>query len=352
MEHQIGNEQMQQWVAALLQQQAAQAEEREQRLLAAMEEQRAAFKRQMQEMQAHSSPVPTPAPVPTGDNPTKHRMKTKIEYDDSDRTLYPPFESLLRAKLHTDGPAIGGEQEQVWYAFGCLKDKASTRMHPWVKAYQGDLTKFTVEGFIAQMQAAFADSEVKRKAQRKLGTMRQGNRDFRDFINEFDQTLLEAGAYGQDNDTKKAWLQNAISVELARVMIAVPEEETYELYCQQLHRAADQLTSLNRRTAGRALKSAPILPRPSNTSTPKSDQNTMDWEPTTNQSQRRAKWVESSELERRRREGLCLRCGRKGHRIRDCKELPAQRPDGRVNNVQEPPGDKASASEDEEAGKA
>jgi hypothetical protein len=43
---------------------------------------------------------------------------------------------------------------------------------------------------------------------------------------------LEAGSYGQNNKIKKAWLQNAISMELARVMIAIPEADSYEYYCQ------------------------------------------------------------------------------------------------------------------------
>jgi hypothetical protein len=34
--------------------------------------------------------------------------------------------------------------------------------------------------------------------------MRQGNKDFQDFINEFNQTLLEAGSYDQNDETKKA----------------------------------------------------------------------------------------------------------------------------------------------------
>jgi hypothetical protein len=34
--------------------------------------------------------------------------------------------------------------------------------------------------------------------------MRQGNKDFWDFINEFDQTLLEASSYDQNDKTKKA----------------------------------------------------------------------------------------------------------------------------------------------------
>jgi hypothetical protein len=64
-----------------------------------------------------------------------------------------------------------------------------------MKTYQDDPIILTLEGLFKQMEAAFGDSEIKWRAQQKLGTMRQGNKDFRDFINEFDQTLLEASSY-------------------------------------------------------------------------------------------------------------------------------------------------------------
>jgi hypothetical protein len=62
----------------------------------------------------------------------------------------------------------------------------------------------TLEGLFKQMEAVFGDSKIKQRAQQKLGTIRQGNKDFQDFINEFDQTLLEASSYDQNNKTKKA----------------------------------------------------------------------------------------------------------------------------------------------------
>jgi hypothetical protein len=127
-----------------------------------------------------------------------------LEYNNSDQITFPPFESKLRAKLWTDGHAIGNKQEQVWYAFGCLKSKAITWIYPWIKIYQDNPIILTLEGLFKQIEAAFGDSEIKWRAQQKLGTIRQGNKDFWDFINEFDQTLLEAGSYDQNNKTKKA----------------------------------------------------------------------------------------------------------------------------------------------------
>jgi hypothetical protein len=78
------------------------------------------------ESQAHI-PVWTPA---SGGDITKHWIKVTLEYNDSDQITFLPFESKLRAKLWTDGHTIRNEQEQVWYAFGYLKGKAATQIHP------------------------------------------------------------------------------------------------------------------------------------------------------------------------------------------------------------------------------
>ena len=40
----------------------------------------------------------------------------------------------------------------------------------------------------------------------------------------------------------------------------------------------------------------------------------------------RAKWVSRKEIERRKVDGECIRCGKKGHRIANCQMLPPQRP--------------------------
>lgn len=45
----------------------------------------------------------------------------------------------------------------------------------------------------------------------------------------------------------------------------------------------------------------------------------------------RARWVSNKEIVRRKTEGLCLRCGKRGHLINKCNYLPAQRPETSVN---------------------
>jgi hypothetical protein len=54
------------------------------------------------------------------------------QFDGKKPALFPQFEGILRAKLEIDGYTIGGENEQVWYAFGRLSSEAAGRIYPWM----------------------------------------------------------------------------------------------------------------------------------------------------------------------------------------------------------------------------
>jgi hypothetical protein len=54
--------------------------------------------------------------------------------------------------------------------------------------------------------------------------------------------------------------------------------------------------------------------------------NKMDLDPTGVWTGRRAKWADEREIQRRRDNQLCLRCGGTGHIIRNCPLLPPERP--------------------------
>src|SRR6266516_4947195 len=63
----------------------------------------------------------------------------------------------------------------------------------------------------------------------------------------------------------------------------------------------------------------------------------MDWEPTRTASatstqnngpkeKKRARWVSQQELDRRRQEGVCIRCGGSGHFVGKCEYAATRRP--------------------------
>lgn len=46
-----------------------------------------------------------------------------------------------------------------------------------------------------------------------------------------------------------------------------------------------------------------------------------------------AKWVSKKELDRRRKEAECIRCGKKGHRVAQCQSLPPLRPESSIKSA-------------------
>jgi hypothetical protein len=111
----------------------------------------------------------------------KHTTPHPERFTGEDESIYPIFRGLLEAKLRTDAQAIGGEYEQVWYAFGRLADTASKRIYPWVQHTQNG-PEFTVDCLFRQMDLSFLDQQKQAKAVAKINTIKQRNRPFREFL--------------------------------------------------------------------------------------------------------------------------------------------------------------------------
>ena len=297
-------------------------------------QQQAAFDAETQRLRAElesatrrSSQGPTPASNPAND-PTRRprpRLPDPEKFDGSDLSLFPQFESQLRAKLRIDEAAIGGPVEQIWYGFSRLSGKAASRIHPWIATYERT-TDFTIEKFFDQLRAAFKDIAQQEKALDKLNSLRQGNRPFDEFLSEFDRLLLEAGGHAWDGRVKKGYMKSALNYTIKDRMVALEEKESYEEFCRQVKGIADRLAEL---MGGRARPNTTTDGGSAKTTNNEADgaDGAMDWEATVSAVQvRRAKWVDSSVIEQRKKEGNCFRCGSSEHRIRGCPYLPAQRP--------------------------
>jgi hypothetical protein len=142
-----------------------------------------------------NTPVSSTAsnPPTSNDRRPKHTTPHPERFTGEDETLYPVFRGLLEAKLRTDAQAIGGEYEKVWYAFGRLGGVASKRIFPWIQHAQNG-TDFTANGLFRQMDQAFLDLQKQAKAVAKINTIKQKSCLFREFLQDFDQTLMEANS--------------------------------------------------------------------------------------------------------------------------------------------------------------
>jgi hypothetical protein len=243
------------------------------------------------------------------------------KYDGLDKALYPQFAGSLRAKLEIDGEAIGGERERVWYGFGRLKGEGASRVFPWIEHAQRT-NNLTVTALFQQMDTAFRDPRTQEKALAKINKTKQGATSYGEFLTEFDRLLLEADGWGWPDNVKKGYLKAAISTTLLTAMVGTREAVTYDEYCSQLRMTSDQLDEVKEKKNGFGRKWNSRTDVPTRTKSPARD--TMDWEPTTSASAahtgpREPRWASDEEIERRRQEGLCLRCGDASHMVRGCK---------------------------------
>jgi hypothetical protein len=276
-------------------------------------------------------PVSTAVPVTDPQNKPKHSRRHPDPYTHEDESAYPQFRGGLEAKLRIDARAIGQEEEQVWYAVDCLKGLAAKRIYPWVE-FAKDTDQFTVRELFKQMDLAFADPQKEAKAVAKINKIKQGSRPFREFLQEFEQTLLEAKGWAWANSIKKGLLKAALSGELTDRLIGREEPLDYTSYCAGIRSIADDLQAWK---DARKLRIRPGIQLQRTNPAPAEP---MDWEPTRAAAAAaartrkpsteglRAKWVSKEVRSQRWETGACLRCGSRDHMQESCRLRPARPP--------------------------
>ncbi|TQS38489.1 hypothetical protein Golomagni_01000 [Golovinomyces magnicellulatus] len=156
--------------------------------------------------------------------------------------------SFLEAKLWIDANAIGNEEERVWYGFRRLTDVALRRIHPWIEFAKGK-EQFTVVKFLDRLDRAFDDPQKITKAINKLNSIQQENCSFREFLQDFEQTLLEAQAWEWTDDAKKGYLQAVLKFDLTNRLLRTTSNKmkavkAWDAKKERNHSAVAQLPSV------------------------------------------------------------------------------------------------------------
>jgi hypothetical protein len=292
---------------------------------------------QSAELQQLRSQPAGPATVPAHTTTTRPRpMHPDVKmFNGENAHDYLAFKINLRTKFIIDGNCYPDSAAKAYYTFSRLEGKASRRMLPWMGANEPTIS---YESFMETMDKAYLDADRQRRALVRINTIRQNNKDLDEFLDEFNEALLNAGGMDWTDDQKKSLLETAINLPLLQAMVGREQADSYDGYCNQLRRVNHDLQRIKRMT--RARTSRNYQPPPARTTS----DGPMDWEPTVAAVQqrpratsdrprtqhtatgRRAQFVSNSELQRRREEGTCLRCGSEGHLVRACDLLPPLRP--------------------------
>ncbi|BCR83610.1 uncharacterized protein ACHE_11012A [Aspergillus chevalieri] len=246
-------------------------------------------------------------------------------FDGRNRSLYRPFRSKLRAKLEVDKEALGNAYDRMWYAFGRLTDGAAMQVLPWMERFaKKGATESQLDGMLDQMDFIFLDRNLEEKAVRDLASLKQNNKPFTVFLTEFNRLLMEADGHNWPENTKRSYLDNALNREMNTRLETVEKKNGFEDYCRQLQQIADRMEKNQLRYSRNNKHTTSTSPaHPVNTTRASSPPQDMDWEPTTttsarSQPRRVAKHVSREEMERRRQERRCLRCGDSTHFISHC----------------------------------
>jgi hypothetical protein len=281
----------------------------------------------------------TPASATTSSNLPKYAVKKRLPDPplyNGEFSSFHPWMATLENKIIMDGHLIGDESDQVRYCFSRLEGKAAKHMFPWQKKYR-DTAQFTVQSFSDKMNRAFADPQSIDKALRKLRVLKQGEKTFGKYLQEFEQLILEAGGDEWEDAVKRNYLDEGLNEVMATTLAGQYNlPQGFDEYCRALSVIGDKVAALkqykilatnkNAKPAGQTfITAAPGAPPPPSApkAPPPTSPETMDWIKT---NAVRATWVGQKEIDARKKSGACLRCGTRGHLIKACKFLPAVKP--------------------------
>jgi hypothetical protein len=269
------------------------------------------------------APATSTADTPTHAAPTAYTREPKGLKDpeafDGTRSQYLPWKYQVEAKLRSEPSRFHNSHLAIDYVFSRTTGNARARIFPWVSVHAASST---LDQFFLHLDSAFKDAHMAETARNKLQSMRQKTNNVRDFIQDFNKEALTAGMF--DHAILRSMFLNALNHELRTALAGTifPEHTTIEEMQSHIAAVSDNLWRLR---LSNKRKEPSMQPHTSTLENSNSSSEPMDWEPSRSQVQR-ARWVPLEEINRRRDEGLCLRCGRKGHLISSCKLKPAQNP--------------------------
>ena len=233
--------------------------------------------------------------------------------------------SQAQAKLQVDYQKCS-EEAKFYALHNRLRGEAARQLQPWVQTMV-ESGKPSTGALIEQLRGIFGDPHKAEKARRRIHNLRQLNRSFMDYYVEFQKLVLDAGGSTWPDQVKVSYLEAGLSKELLQQTITTDKDQgSFEEYVGELKRVSDKMEAYRIRSKSSTYGGGYAY-RPSGGNQRQGD--AMDWEPTgpaKAAEARRAKWVSKEEIEKRKAERRCYRCGGNDHQQRYCKQQPARRP--------------------------
>lgn len=265
-------------------------------------------------------------------------MADPERFDGSNPKLYAAFERGIRAKFRIDGTWYPTEAIRADYIFDRLTGKAKTQAEAWLTAAEkNNPTQITSEALLAALSRTYKNTHAEQQALDKLSRLQQGQQAVAGFLAYFDTVLTEAGGHLWTDDVKINYLKRTLKSEIRQGMVGSVIPRTYSEFCTFVREIDVQLWEARQATKPTVAFASRAVPQ-----TPSAHPDAMDWtrsiaslSPEDQQqviaafknlklSNERARTttprtrITPEEKERRRQQGLCFRCGEKGHPASNC----------------------------------
>src|SRR5271155_6082468 len=274
------------------------------------------------ELEALRQPTRAPTPTPTPGAARPKAILPNPPKFDGTRNESEGWRSLVRDKVDIDGEAIGSARNQFIYVASRLDGKGLQLALTFITVNR-NAPDASATRLLEYLDSIFGDRRKAQRAVETLRTMKQGPKElFSAFLPRFEKAFADAGGMAWPDEVKRSHLDGALTFELHRLTITMPPVATYGAYVNEILRVSDLYRSAMRHAPKEQSTARQGAGEP------------MDWEPTRagaaapsqGSQKKRAKWVSQEELDKRRQERRCLRCGVPGHYIPDCEFLQARRP--------------------------
>jgi len=198
-----------------------------------------------------------PAP-PAGERPPQRESIPKPqEYDGSPDQLR-PFIAQLRTKFLRDAHNFVDVEHRLAYAVGFLKGKAYEQILPLID--EGHINIASVEALITLLENAFGDPDMVRTAERNLQSLRQKNRNFSDYLVDFQRYAAEVS---WNNAAKRTSLYEGSSAELKDALVTPDTPDELDQYIALLKCVDNKI----RTRAGKRERSSSTWRSPTTTTT-------------------------------------------------------------------------------------
>ena len=278
----------------------------------------------MPQTKAQANPNEQPPPwlgtllaaIQTPSKSPRRRRQPDPDMFDGTRSKFPVFEQQLTAKVENDAEDFSTDKEACDYAFGRLKGTAASLVLPYM-SHMKDTGSYDYQKLIIFFRQMFGDPHQEERARDKLMSMKQGKKNIRNYVLDFQEQLLLSRS-GLNEEMKMTIFRNGLNHKLQDKLIGIDCKDQDELQNHTI-KISDQLYRMELYSKGNSRGFSGGKLRLSYSQQEreeeKEDDDAMEGVEYTGKS-----YLSKKEYGKLLQEGRCFNCKEKGHMANTCPE--------------------------------